>query len=154
MSFIYSLADTWNNAGTTFNSILMNVSNGAGGAPSGAAASRILNLQANSSTVFDVDVAGKAGIGTAAVTGAFANLAAGTTAIAPLLFNSGTNLTSAVAGANEFDGVQHSHTIDTTSGRAAVAAEQYFHLTGDGSTISTIAKWPLSTDMLVSARLH
>ncbi len=58
MSFIYNMADTWNAGGTTFNSILMNVSNGAGGAPVGAAASRILNLQANAFSVFTVDVAG------------------------------------------------------------------------------------------------
>ena len=64
---------------------------------------------------------------------------AGTTAIAPIVFQAGTNLTSAAAGALEFDAVQYYATIDTTSGRGAVPSEQYFHLTAAGSTISTIA---------------
>lgn len=59
MSFIYNMADTWNAVGTTFNAILMNVSNGAGGSAVGAAASRVLNLQNNSSSIFSVDIAGK-----------------------------------------------------------------------------------------------
>ncbi len=67
--------------------------------------------------------------------------AAGTTAIAPFRYQSGTNLTSAVAGAAEFDGVQFYKTIDTSSGRGAVPVEQYVHLTADGSTISTIANF-------------
>lgn len=64
MSFIYSLQDTWNAVGTTFNSILMNVSNGAGGAPVGAAASRLLNLQRNATSVFQVDINGGLVLGT------------------------------------------------------------------------------------------
>lgn len=67
--------------------------------------------------------------------------AAGTTTVAPIVFTSGTNLTSAVAGAEEFDGVQYYRTIDTSSGRGAVPVEQYFHLAADGSTISTIANF-------------
>lgn len=58
MSFIYDMADTWNAIGTTFNAIKMNISNGAGGAPVGAAASRALLLQANGTTIFDVDING------------------------------------------------------------------------------------------------
>lgn len=67
MSFIYNMADTWNAVGTTFNSILMNVTNGASGAPVGAAASKILNLQSNGSTVFGVDVNGITSIGTSVI---------------------------------------------------------------------------------------
>ena len=66
---------------------------------------------------------------------------AGTTAIAPIVFQAGTNLTSAAAGALEFDAVQYYATIDTTSGRGGVPVEQYFHLTAAGSTISTIANY-------------
>lgn len=66
---------------------------------------------------------------------------AGTASIAPFNYTVGTNLTSVTAGACEFDGVQHYQTIDTTSGRAAIPVEQYFHLTADGSTISTIANF-------------
>lgn len=58
MSFIYSLTDTWNAVGTTFNSIQMDASNGVGGAPVGSAASRLLNLKNNGTSVFAVDVNG------------------------------------------------------------------------------------------------
>lgn len=58
MSFIYDMADTWNAIGTTFNAIKMNISNGAGGAPVGAAASRAFLLQANGTKIFDVDISG------------------------------------------------------------------------------------------------
>lgn len=51
------MSDTWNAIGTTFNAILMNASDGAGGSPIGAAASRLLNLQSNGVTIFSVDVA-------------------------------------------------------------------------------------------------
>lgn len=68
-------------------------------------------------------------------------LGAGTASVPPLIWTSGINLTTPVAGANEFDGVQYYKTIDTTSGRAALPAEQYFHLTAAGSTISTIANF-------------
>lgn len=44
---------------------------------------------------------------------------------------------SAVSG----DGAQYYATIDTTSGQGAIPVEQYFHLTADGSTISTIANF-------------
>lgn len=68
-------------------------------------------------------------------------LTAGTTALAPLAFNSGTNLTSPVAGALEYDGVNFYATPDTTGGRGAVDCEQQFHLTADGSNITTIANF-------------
>lgn len=67
--------------------------------------------------------------------------ATGSTTVAPITFASGTNLTSAVAGAEEFDGVQRYSTLDTTSGRGAVPVQQYFHLTATGGNISTIANY-------------
>ena len=54
MAFVYSMADTWNAIGTTFNSILMNVTDGAAGNPVGAAASQLLNLQTNGTKRFGV----------------------------------------------------------------------------------------------------
>src|SRR5882672_10454126 len=63
MSFIYNMADTWNAGGTTFNGIYMNISNGAGGAPVGAAASRAFRLDANSAAIFSFDVNGTVAIG-------------------------------------------------------------------------------------------
>lgn len=68
-------------------------------------------------------------------------LAAGTTTIVPLKFQSGTNLTTAVAGGAEFDGVNYYKTIDTTSGRGIVPVEQYFFLAANGGTIGTIANF-------------
>jgi hypothetical protein len=74
------------------------------------------------------------------LTGAL-KLAAGTTALSPLNFQTGTNETTPAAGDCEFDGVNFYQTIDTTSSRGAIPTEQYFHLTADGSTISTIANF-------------
>jgi hypothetical protein len=71
----------------------------------------------------------------------YVDIAAGTTTIAPILMAAGTNLTSPLAGAVEFDGVQVYGTIDTSSGRGAVPVVQYRHLTAAGSTISTIANF-------------
>lgn len=75
--------------------------------------------------------------------GSLANpvLAAGTASLAPLTFASGTNITTPVGGAQEFDGVQYYQTIDTTSGRGAVPVEQYFHLAANGSNVTTIANF-------------
>ena len=58
MSFIYNMSDTWNAGGTTFDAIKMNISNGAGGAPVGAAASRAIRIQANGTDVFGCDISG------------------------------------------------------------------------------------------------
>lgn len=68
-------------------------------------------------------------------------LPTGSTSNAPLKYVSGTNLTSAIAGASEFDGVQYYSTIDTTSGRGAIPSEQYFHLSSAGGAITTIANF-------------
>lgn len=51
---IYSMADTWNAGATTFQSILMNVTNGAAGNPVGAAASELISLQTNATERFGV----------------------------------------------------------------------------------------------------
>lgn len=67
--------------------------------------------------------------------------AAGTTAIAPIVLTSGTNLTTAVAGAFEYDGVNIYGTVDTTAGRSSVGLYNQFKLTANGGTISTIANF-------------
>lgn len=51
---IYSMADTWNAGATTFQSILMNVTNGAAGNPVGTAASELISLQTNATERFGV----------------------------------------------------------------------------------------------------
>jgi hypothetical protein len=62
-------------------------------------------------------------------------LAPGTTTLSPLIYTSGTNMTTPTAGVTEFDGVNYYKTIDTTSGRAAVPIRQHFRLTVDSGTV-------------------
>lgn len=101
----------------------------------------------NPRTIGGVSFNGSAAITVATATGGFTvtggatTLAAGTTTVSPLTYLSGTNLTNAAIGANEFDGVQYYETIDTSSGRGAIPVEQYFHLTANGGTIGTIANF-------------
>ena len=54
MAFIYNLFDTWNNAGTVFSGIKLNVTNTAS-----AAGSKLIDLQIGGSTFFDVDKSGQ-----------------------------------------------------------------------------------------------
>lgn len=81
---------------------------------------------------------------------------AGTTALAPLQLTSGTNLTSPVAGAIEYDGVNPYFTTETTAGRGAILSEQYFHLTAAGGAITTIANFfgTTSNPVLVSGAYY
>lgn len=51
---IYNMTDTWNAIGTTFNSIMMDTSDGASGFPVGAAASQLINLKTNGTQRFGV----------------------------------------------------------------------------------------------------
>lgn len=74
------------------------------------------------------------GIGTATPS-QWLHLKAGTTARAPLLIPSGTNLTTPVAGAVEFDGAAFYGTHDTTSGRAEFSEQHIFRLTANGGAI-------------------
>lgn len=54
MAFIYNLLDTWNNAGTVFSGIKLNVTNTAS-----AAGSKLIDLQIGGSTFFNVDKSGQ-----------------------------------------------------------------------------------------------
>jgi len=67
--------------------------------------------------------------------------AAGTTTVPAYSMTSGTNLTTAAAGAQEFDGTAFYGTTDTNGGRGFYDLSQYFRLTGAGSNISTIANF-------------
>jgi hypothetical protein len=65
-----------------------------------------------------------------------------TASTAPLKFNSGTNLTTAEAGAMEYDGVVSYFTNDASSGRGYRPAVQIFRLTASGAAIGpTIANF-------------
>ena len=58
-----------------------------------------------------------------------------TAGTSPLKFLTGTNLTTAEAGAVEYDGTYYYFTSDTTSGRAHNGTFQTFRLTANGSAI-------------------
>lgn len=64
-------------------------------------------------------------------------LAAGTTSLPPLQFTSGTNLSSAAAGAVEYDGTVFYSTPNTTSGRGYTPSTHIFRLTANGSAIGS-----------------
>lgn len=58
MSFIYSLTATWTSLTTTYNGVMIDASDGASGSAIGAAASRLVNLKNNGTSVFSVDING------------------------------------------------------------------------------------------------
>ena len=79
--------------------------------------------------------AGNVGIGVnPAGTGAL-EIKAGTASVAPFEFNAGTNLTSPIAGAIEYDGTNFyaTPTIGTTEQRGAISVIQQFVLSSNGS---------------------
>lgn len=79
---------------------------------------------ASSSATGSAQFAGGVGIGKKLYTGDSFFPAAGTTAIAPITFTGGTNLTTPVAGAMEYDGTCH-YLTHAASERGAVNAEQW-----------------------------
>jgi hypothetical protein len=77
-----------------------------------------------------------------AATGISFSPAAGTTTVAPIVLTAGTNLTTATAGAIEFDGTAYYSTVDTTNGRTQLANTSIFRLAADGGAIGpTIADY-------------
>jgi hypothetical protein len=75
-------------------------------------------------------------------------LPAGTNALAPEQFTAGTNLSSPVAGAVEFDGAAFYKTRDTTSGRRYDDGWQFFRLTGNGTPFTSITDFFGSTSAI------
>jgi hypothetical protein len=87
----------------------------------------------------------------------FSNLIldAGTTATAPIKFTSGTNLTTPVAGAVEYNGSNYFQTIDATSGRGVLPVSQFIYLSSNNNSISSLYPvFPSSTLSLVSGALY
>jgi hypothetical protein len=70
------------------------------------------------------------------------NATAGTTSAAPITLTSGTNLTSATAGAIEYDGTITTLTNTTNFGRAAIATPIYTSGIGT-SGIASVTNYPL-----------
>lgn len=64
-SNIYAFADTWNNSGTTFNGIWLDVTNGASGAPVYAAGSLLGRLTVNGANAWAMSPTGALTLGTA-----------------------------------------------------------------------------------------
>jgi hypothetical protein len=70
-------------------------------------------------------------------------LAAGTTTLSPLTYQSGTNLTTVTAGANEYDGTVFYQTSNTNPGRALATQNYYYVLSADWNpdfSVSATAK--------------
>lgn len=78
---------------------------------------------------------GGVGAGTTPVSGAWVKAAAGTATVAPVLLTSGTNLSSATAGAIEYDGkVTYATVNSTTPMRGAILATQFARTTATYNT--------------------
>lgn len=65
----------------------------------------------------------------------FSRPSAGTTALAPILLTSGTNLTTATAGAMEYDGTTLYGTENSTTGRGELGVHQQYRYTSAGSAL-------------------
>lgn len=96
--------------------------------PTTLTADRILTLPDATTTVAGTDAA-------QALSNKTITYTAGTTSVAPIVFTSGTNLTSAAAGAVEYDGVRFYGTTDTVSGRGYIPSVQLFRLPANGAAI-------------------
>jgi hypothetical protein len=71
-------------------------------------------------------------------------LAAGTTSLSPITFQSGTNLTTVTSGVVEYDGTVFYGTSKTNPGRALMAQNYYYISSGDVSIDMSSASLPLS----------
>lgn len=102
-------------------------------APPSVAGTNTLTLPATTGTVL---TNASPAITTPTITGAV--LAAGTASVAPLDFTAGTNLTTALAGAFEYDGKVFYGTPQSTQ-RGVIPGAQFFRLNSDlaGSNVST-----------------
>lgn len=79
---------------------------------------------------------GGVGAGTTPVSGAWVKTAAGTATVAPVLLTSGTNLTTPVAGAMEYDGAAQYFTADANAKRGIIPAFQFVRLASSYTTVS------------------
>jgi hypothetical protein len=86
----------------------------------------------------------------------FSNLIldAGTTATAPIKFTSGTNLTTPVAGAVEYNGSNYFQTIDATSGRGVLPVSQFILSPGKSGITSLASVFTVGTLSLVTGSLY
>jgi hypothetical protein len=64
-------------------------------------------------------------------------IGAGTASVPPLFFTSGTNLTSAAAGAFEYDGDRFYGTTDTTGGQGYIPTTQIYRMTSSSGSITS-----------------
>jgi len=94
-----------------------------------------LSFYNNGSQRMQLSVAGNLGIGLTPGDTSALELKAGTATVAPLELTSGTNLTSANAGAVEYDGTNFyvTPTVGTTEQRGIIPSTQQFVLSANGS---------------------
>ncbi|GAA4030044.1 tail fiber domain-containing protein [Actimicrobium antarcticum] len=110
-----------------------------------AADSTVIGATADDLSGYKLQVTG----GIKAVSGGL-NLAAGTTTVAPLRFNSGTNLTAAVAGAMEFNGTNLFMTITGPTRKTIAFTDSA--MTGDGSGMTNLNAANIASGTLAVAR--
>lgn len=137
-------SQVWNSAGVTFTAYKFKVTDTASAA--GSLAVQFLGGAAGTTNLFKVSKAGNA-------TAPSFTPEAGTTAIAPVVFTSGTNLTTAAAGAQEFDGTCFYATAAASS-RQVVDCEQIAILdaTFQLANSNTAQNWlPAANDTLTLA---
>jgi hypothetical protein len=96
---------------------------------------------ANNTEVARFNSTGSLGIGVVAGNSAILELKGGTATVAPLKINSGTNLTTAVAGAVEYDGKVVYATPQSTQ-RGVVPGLQYYRLNANDSAGLNLATVP------------
>jgi hypothetical protein len=108
-----------------------------------------LTFYNNGSEQMRLTTAGNLGIGVTAPATSLA-LRAGTATVAPLGFTSGTNLTSAVAGAMEWDGRVPYMTPQSTE-RGALLAPQYYEVYNTAITGPTIANTGQTATFTIAA---
>jgi hypothetical protein len=140
---IYDLTDTWNNSGTAFKGIRMNVTN-----TNSAAGARVLELAVGGTKIFDVDVAGNwtAATGTLTSTSASA-LAVGRQGATDPVLKVNAN-TASVATGVEITGAAAAAGVNV----AAISSGTNENLTINAKGSGTITLNPTGTGNVISAR--
>jgi hypothetical protein len=101
--------------------------------------SKIIHI--TGSTKFEDSVIIDSSLSVAASTTSSLRTNPGTTTVAPIVIASGSNLTTPASGAIEYDGTVMYSTNDVSSRRGYIPSTQIFRLTGNGSSITTIANF-------------
>lgn len=122
-------------------SITINGTTGIAGVDGSAATPAVQGVDTNTGVFYGTDIVGISTGGTERmrVTNTGVAVAAGTASVAPLNFTSGTSLTTATAGAIEYDGKVFYGTPQSTQ-RGVIPGMQFFRLNADlaGANVATV----------------